>query len=130
MLIKSTNVNNARLMDFYQVMNLTAGYLSIENIVALQLTTVAAEFNAAFASLDKALKQAQKTGYTESIIAADEARDNFFSGFTGSLRGMTRFPDAEIAQSAQKLMVVTEKYGQRITPDCHSVKNRQRSPIW
>lgn len=115
MLIKSTNVNNARLMDFYQVMNLTAGYLSKENIAAMQITTVANEFNAALSSLDKALKQAQKTGYTESIIAADEARDNIYTGFTSSLRGMTRFPDAEIAQSAQKLMVVTDKYGQGIT---------------
>lgn len=114
-MIKSTNLSNARLMDFYQVMNLTVSYLEKENTDALQLTQVSTEFKTAFAALDKALKQAQKTGYTDSIIAADDNRDTIFTGFTGAIRSMTRFPDKEIAQSAMKLLIVTEKYGQGIT---------------
>lgn len=115
MMIKSTNLYNARLMDFYQVMNLTVGYLDKEDIAALQLSEVTTEFKATFVALDKALKQAQKTGFTESIIVADDNRDDIFTGFNGAIRSMTRFPDKEIAQSASLLLLIVEKYGQGIT---------------
>lgn len=115
MIIKSTNLANARMMDFYQVMSLTANYLSKEDLEALQLTPYATEFNAAFSQLDKAVKQAQKTGYTESIVAADDNRDNVYTGFRGALRSMMRFPDADIASSAEALQVITDKYGESIT---------------
>ena len=111
MLIKSTNLANARFMDFYQVMSLVIGFLSKEDLVALNLAQEAGAFKTVFDLLEKALKQAQKTGITDDIIAADDERDNVYTGFTGSLRSMTRFPDAEIAQSAAKLLLVIEKYG-------------------
>lgn len=111
MLIKSTNLANARFMDFYQVMSLVISFLSKEDLTALNLAKEAGDFKTVFDIFDKALKQAQKTGITEDIIAADDERDNIYIGFTGSLRNLTRFPDAEIAQSATKLLLITDKYG-------------------
>lgn len=115
MMIKSTNLANARLMDFYQVMNLTALYLDKEDITGLQLADVVAAFKMAFSDLDKAVKQGQKTGFTAELITLDDSRDNIFTGFNGALDNMTRFPDKEIVQSAAKLQIITEKYGKGIT---------------
>ena len=115
MLIKSTNLSDARLMDFVQVITLTAGYLAKENLESLQLKAVASEFNLSLTALEAAVTQAQKTGYTEAIIAADDQRDNIYTGFSGALRSAARFPDASVAQSAAQLLLITDKYGQGIT---------------
>lgn len=114
MLIKSTNLSEARLMDYVQVMTINSGFLAKENLESLQLKPAATAFDAALSSLESSVKQAQKTGYTEQIVAADEQRDSIFSGFTASLRGMTRFPDASVAQAAQQLLLVTDKFGQGV----------------
>lgn len=111
MLIKSHYLDRARLMDFFQVMSITADFLKKEDLAALKLTDVAAEFTAAFTKLDTALKQAQKTGYTDQVIAADDERDNVLTGMLGVLRGMLRFPDKDTAAAAAQLSVVTDKYG-------------------
>lgn len=111
MLIKSTNLTNTRLMDFYQVMSITAGFVQKEDVTGLNLKTYTDDFSAAFVSFDKALKQAQKTGYTELIIEADDERDNILAGMLGSLRAMLRFPDKDVADAAAKLILVTDKYG-------------------
>jgi len=115
MLIKSTNLANARLMDFYQVMGLTSGFLQKEDLGALNLNPIASDFNIAFGNFDKALKQAQKTGYTDAIIDADDNRDNIQIGFQSILSGYTRFPDKEIANAATQLLVVINKYGSGVT---------------
>jgi hypothetical protein len=111
MLIKSTNLERARLMDFYQVMSLTNSFLQKEDTTQLNLTTVTGDFNTAFVRLDSALKQAQKTGYTDAIIAADDQRDSILTGFLGALRSMVRFPDKTVAAAVTQLLVVTGKYG-------------------
>jgi hypothetical protein len=111
MLIKSINLANARLMDFYQAMSLTSGFLQKEDTAALNLADAANGFTASFAALDTAVKQAQKTGYTDAIIAADDKRDNILIGFTGVLNGYTRFPEPELANAATQLLAVTDKYG-------------------
>jgi hypothetical protein len=98
-------------MDFYQVMSLVISFLSTEDLAALNLAQEAGDFKTVFDIFDKALKQAQKTGYTDGIITADDNRDNITIGFAGSLSNLTRFPDAEIAESAKKLLAVFEKYG-------------------
>lgn len=111
MLINSTNLDKARLMDFYQVMNLTSGFLQKEDTAALNLTGVTGEFNIAFTDLDNSLKQARKTGLTGDVLDADDLRDNIQIGFLEVLNGYTRFPDKEIASAASRLVVVTDKYG-------------------
>lgn len=111
MLIKSTNLSKARLMDFYQVMTLTSGYLAKEDLAVLKLLQVNTEFETAFLSFDKAIKQAQKTGITDLLIPADDNRDNILIGFTAATRSMLRFPDAEVAQSAARILNISEKYG-------------------
>lgn len=114
MLVKSTNLANARFMDFYQVMSLVIGFLSKEDLAALNLAQEAGDFTTAFAVFEKAIKQAQKTGITDALIEADDVRDNIFTGFTGALRNMTRFPNDMVAQSAIKLLAIIEKYGEGI----------------
>lgn len=111
MLIKSINLANARLMDFYQVMSLTGGFLQKEDLVKLNLSPIASDFNNVFGNFDKALKQAQKTGYTDAIIDADDNRDNILIGFLGLLGGNTRFPEKGIANAATQLLAVVNKYG-------------------
>lgn len=114
MLIKSTNLQNARLMDFYQVMSITADFLHKEDLPALKLTEVSNEFFITFEVFDKAMKQAMKTGYTDQIIAADDARDAILTGFLGALRSMLYFPDKAISAAAAQLMTVVDKYGSGI----------------
>ena len=55
MLIKSTNLANARLMDFYQVMSLVDGFLKAADADALQLTATKKEFETSFGRLDASL---------------------------------------------------------------------------
>jgi Trp operon repressor len=114
MLVKSTNLANARFMDFYQVMSLVIGFLSKEDLIMLNVAQEANDFRTVFDLFEKAIKQAQKTGITDALILADDERDNVYTGFTGSLRSMTRFPDAIIAQSATKLLLITDKYGEGV----------------
>ena len=111
MLVKSTNLANARFMDFYQVMSLVLGFLSKEDLNMLNVAQEANDFRTVFEIFEKAIKQAQKTGITDALILADDERDNVYTGFTGSLRSLTRFPDGGIAQSATKLLLITDKYG-------------------
>ena len=111
MLIQSTNLNNVRLMDFYQVMYATTGFLRKEDLVALGINSVTDDFNLKFTAFDAALKQARKTGYTEAIITADDVRDNVTIGFTLVIDGYTRFPDTTIADAATRLQNVLGKYG-------------------
>lgn len=111
MLIQSTNLANARLMDFFQVMRMTADFLGKEDLEALKLKPYADAFLEALEKMDAALIQAQKTGYTEQIIAADDARDNILTGMLVSLRGMLRFPDPAISEAAAALKIIADKYG-------------------
>jgi hypothetical protein len=109
-LIKSTNLSHIRLMDLYQVMSHTSGFLAGENLAELRLDVVASEFGTTFVSFEKALKQAQKTGYTEAIIADDDLRNTIFTGFMGSVKGLVRFPDAALSTAAEQIVTVVGKY--------------------
>jgi len=111
MLVKSTNLANARFMDFYQVMSLVLGFLSKEDVNMLNVALEANDFRTVFEIFEKAVKQARKTGITDPLILGDDKRDNVYIGFTGSLQHATRFPDEIVAQSAAKLLLITDKYG-------------------
>jgi hypothetical protein len=111
MLIKSINLGKARFMDFYQVLSLVFGFLTNKDLTELNLAHESGDFITVFEIFDKALKEAQKTGYIDRIVTADDNRNEIINGFTGSLINMTRFPDAEIAGIAVKLLMVFEKYG-------------------
>ncbi len=113
-LIKSTNLKNAHLMDFFEVMSIVATFLEKENLETLKLTTVVAEFTKSLELLEKALTQARKTGITESLLEADNLRDNIFTGFTNVLRGMTYFSDVIISEAAVAITDVVKKYGKGV----------------
>lgn len=114
MLIKSTNLFKAYLMDFFQVMKLIVEYLFKEDLAALKLTDVANRFKTAFDTLDAAVKQEQKSGFTEQKNTVDSLRDNTLTGIIGTVRYAQYFPDEEVAEAARLLLIVLEKYGKDI----------------
>ncbi len=114
MLIKRTKLSKARLMDFYQIMSIIADFLKKEDLTKLKLTLNVEEFLAVFNLLDKAMKQAIKTGYTDPVIAADDARDAVLTGFFLTLKGIMYFPDENIRIAATAITNITDKYGSNI----------------
>ncbi len=113
-LIKSSNLRNAHLMDFAEVMSVVASFLEKEDLEALKLTQVANEFTQQLEELENGLVQARKTGLTEQIVATDHQRDNLFIGFRHILKGMTYFPDENVVQMAKQIKIVVEKYDKHI----------------
>ncbi|PID87803.1 MAG: hypothetical protein CSB06_03310 [Bacteroidia bacterium] len=114
MLIKSTNLRSARLMDFFQVMSDIRSFLGEEEVEQLGLLAYVHDFEASLFSLDKALLQAQKTGYTKKIAETDSLRNSVFTGFIGSVRSMKYFPDKGIADAAGRILNAIKKYGSGI----------------
>ena len=114
MLINSTNLKAARLMDFYQVMKIVATFLRKADLATLQLNNYANAFYAMFDDFDKAIKQALKTGFTDELLEADRARDSALTGFLNVLRGTLLFPDEGVIAAARVLMDIVEKYGSGI----------------
>ncbi len=113
-LIKTSSLIKTHLLDFAEVMSIVASFLEKEDLEALKLTQVANEFDQQLAELDKALKQARKTGLTEEIVATDHQRDNLFIGFSSVLNGMLFFPNENIVEMAKQIKIVVERYGEHI----------------
>ena len=115
MLIKSMNLANIRLMDYFQVMTLINGYLAKEPQLLPKLKPQADAFSAALSALDLSFRQAQKSGYTDKIVAADDNRDNIMLGLMGMVQSMTRFPDKNMADAATTILLLLQKHGDGIT---------------
>lgn len=114
MLIKSMNLANIRLMDYFQVMTLINGYLAKEPQLLLKLKPQSDAFSTALSALELSFHQAQKSGYTDKIAAADDNRDNIFIGLNGMVQSMTRFPDKAIADAATAILLLIQKHGEGI----------------
>ncbi len=113
-LIKATNLQEAHLMDFFQVMQLISKWLDKEDLEQLKLTDEAANFKATLKELDDALLQAKKTGFTQKIIEADNIRDSLLIGLNYVVKGMTYFTDSNISNMAEQVKTILSKYGKRI----------------
>ncbi len=113
-LIPKSNLQRAYLMDFTEVMSIVASFLQKEDLEALKLTKAAKQFNEQFSELEKGLVQTRKTGVTQSIVESDHVRDNLFVGFYSVLKGMTHHPDKSVAQKAEAVMIVVQKYDKNI----------------
>ncbi len=113
-LITSTNLKNAHLMDFFEVMNIVATFLEKEEVEKLKLKAVATAFTDSLAVLEQALTQARKTGITKHLLEVDKERDAIFTGFKMVVKGMEYFPDETIADSATALVDVVKKYGKKV----------------
>ena len=110
-MITKTSLRGARLMEFSQVMANVKTFLSKENLSDLNLTQLAAEFNTQLTTFEEVLKPLRKSENTKKIKNLDEKRDSMLMGFIGHCKLFSYFPDEPIAEAAQKLVLVVEKYG-------------------
>ncbi len=110
-MIKSVNLQRVTHEDFYQIMSLVIAFLKKENLEELKLTDLAAAFEKAFEALDKAFKQARKTGLVSLKDEIDVLRDDLVIGWAQTVLALLRFPDADIKAAAQRIANAFEKYG-------------------
>ncbi len=113
-LITYTNLKEAHLMDFFQVMQLISKWLEKEDLEQLKLNDEALKFKATLKELDDALLQAKKTGFTQKIVEADNLRDNILRGMIHIVKGMTYFPDENLSDMAEQIKTLIDKYGENI----------------
>lgn len=110
-MIKSVNLKGVSHETYYQIMFLTIGFLSKENLEELKLSDVKAAFEKAFKAYDDAFKQARKTGLKELKDEIDILRDDLVLGFYHTLAALLRFSDDDINNAAKRLLDVMDKYG-------------------
>ncbi len=113
-LIHSTNLSRAHLMDFFEVMRMVSKFLSEEDLPTLKLEKEADIFRENLNALDKALLQAQKTGFTDQILSLDQKRDDILTGFNFIVRGLMYYPDPLVLERASVIKNIMDKYGARI----------------
>ncbi len=113
-LIKVTGLQEAHLMDFFQVMQLISKWLDKENLEELKLNDEALKFKATLKELNDALLQAKKTGFTQKIVEADNLRDSILCGMKYVVKGMTYFPDENLSDMAEQVKMLIDKYGENI----------------
>jgi hypothetical protein len=113
-MIKVFLLSFIRQMDFFQVMNLIRDYLKKMDYRALKLEVQATEFEARLQAFDDSLKESRKTGKTTRLHELDELRDEMVQGLYGHVKAQTGYPIPEVAQAAQDLWFIFEKYGTKI----------------
>jgi hypothetical protein len=113
-MIKVFLLSFIRQMDFFQVMILIRDYLKKMDYRALKLESQAAEFETRLQAFDDSLKESRKTGKTKKLRELDELRDEMVQGLYGHVKSQTGYPIPEVAQAAQELWFIFEKYGTKI----------------
>lgn len=81
------------------------------SLKSARLQKVVDKFNEALAAFDAALKLARKNPLTEQLIAADEARDEAWTGSSAYINAMLKHPDPEVAAVAKVARDLFDKYG-------------------
>ncbi len=113
-LIKSSNLKNAHLMDFFETMRIVSNFLKKEDLKVLKLEKEYDAFMQNLEALDESLLQAQKTGFTDKILSIDQNRDDVLIGLNLVLKGLMYFPDPLISDFASQVRDTIKKYGERI----------------
>ncbi len=113
--IKSYNLKEAYLMNYFTLMQIISERLDEEDLVALKLEDEATNFKAVFHQFDDAIKHATKSDLTEKLMKLDDIRDNLIVGLRYVVKGMTYYSDETLADKAKKVKVIVDKYGSRIT---------------
>lgn len=113
-MIKRTNLNVLKSLDFFQVMRLINEYAKSENLQTLKLEKYHSAFQTALDALDVAINKTSTKLETKSIIKADEKRDSTYMALVSSLRATTLSPIQEQAQKAEKILAQFLKYGEAI----------------
>ena len=113
-MIKLFLLHFVRQMDFFQVMTLIRDYLKKLDWTALTLEQQATEFETRLQAFDNALKESRKTGKTIRLHELDDLRDEMAVGLYKQVESLLNYPVPEVAQAAQDLWFILEKYGTNI----------------
>lgn len=110
-MIKSSNLKNLRIMDFFQVVSNISAHLEKYDLNALKLTDTATNLQTSLSELDEALKPLRVSGDTLKLNELDARRDRALVGLRAFLKSFSHFPDAAKTNAANKLKAELEKYG-------------------
>lgn len=113
-MIKKTNMQNVRHLDFFQIMSLIRDYLKNEDLKTLKLTQAAAAFEEKLQQMDDSLKQSNSIAATRELLAADEARDKTLKAIGNALKNFANSPDEEEAREGEILRQELLKYGKNL----------------
>ncbi|MDO4881489.1 MAG: DUF6261 family protein [Capnocytophaga sp.] len=112
-MIKRTNLNGVRQMEYYQVMATIKKFLEEENLENLGLNTIKEEFDVAFMNLDNSLKNIKKSNYTQNLVELSKKRDAYLVGLITQCNLYKNYPIENVAQSAKKIIPIIDKYGKK-----------------
>lgn len=111
-MIKTSNLKGLRAMEVFEVTKRIDKRLRACDLPGLKLEkSYTTGYKPAFEAFDAALVPARKTGLTHPLLEADEQRDKATVGFNAYLRAMDLSPEAEKAEAARRIRLITEKYG-------------------
>lgn len=86
-MIERTDLNNLRVMDFFQTLTNIAAHLNNEDLAVLKLENVVNNiFTPALTAMDEALKPFRKTGLTDPLLTHDAERDAAIVGLSAHVR--------------------------------------------
>lgn len=109
-MIKSSNLQQLKQLDLFQVIKNILSFLNVADLEALMLRRPTDALQAAFDAFDKAIFQTRKTGYTELLNELDAARDEVYRGFVAFLKSCLSLPFPDKAAAAKALLAIVEKY--------------------
>lgn len=110
-MIKSTNLKNLRILDFFQVVSNITAHVQKYDLDTLKLKDVAANLKTALSDLDDALKPLRISADTQKLNELDARRDRALVGLRAFLKSFSHFPDAAKTNAANKLKAELDKYG-------------------
>ena len=111
-MIERTDLNNLRVMDFFQTLTNIAAHLNNEDLAVLKLENAVNNiFTPALTAMDEALKPFRKTGLTDPLLTHDAERDAAIVGLSAHVRAFLAYPQTDKAQAAARLKLIIDKYG-------------------
>lgn len=110
-MIKSSNLKNLRILDFFQVVRNISAHLDNHDLKALKLKEASDAFKTAITSLDDALKPLRISVDTQKLNELDARRDRALIGINAFLKSFAHYPDAAKTNASAKLKAEIDKYG-------------------
>lgn len=113
-MIKSFDLTEVRLMEFFQVMQNVKTFLEKYDLADLGLETAKETFDQKLSALEKVIKPLSKSLHTKDLQEWDNERDKHWVGFIAYCRAFVNFPDVTKSKAAALLLATIEKYGKNV----------------